>query len=160
MSLDTLALALALAGAFALRRALPSETLYLPVTIYLPAALVLGLLVIVLASRQRLYLDLPEGPLGTELFAVATSVTLAVALFIAGAFWVRDLSLSRLFVGATWVLLLVFMALGRGLARGIRRGELRRGVGIRRVLLVGDAASVAVLRDSYAAAESAKQCTV
>ncbi|HYE78013.1 MAG TPA: exopolysaccharide biosynthesis polyprenyl glycosylphosphotransferase, partial [bacterium] len=138
--LDLLAMALAFAGAYALRVRLELGILYLPLGVYLPVAALLTLLLVALFFRFRLYTDLPYGSAAAEAFGVAWAVTVAMALITAGAFWLRALTLSRLLVGLTYLLLILLVVAGRLGARALRRAELQRGVGVRRVYLAGRAA--------------------
>lgn len=142
-------MALAFAGAYALRLRLDLGILYLPIDVYLPVALLLTVLLVGLFFRFRLYTELPYRPAAAEAFGVAWAVTVAMALITAGAFWLRALTLSRSLVGLTYLLVIAVVIIGRMIARGMRAAELRQGAGIRRVLLVGAAATEEV-RDLYA----------
>lgn len=146
---DLCAMVLALGLAWLLRWQIPSDTLYLPIEVYIPVAMLLCALLVGLFIRARLYSSAATPSLSAELFAVAGQVTLAVALFIAAAFWVRDLSLSRLLVGFTWVLLLGSLMAGRLLVRAIEAGERRRGVGLRQVWLLGRAGTDKPVLEHY-----------
>lgn len=151
---DLIALALAFTLAYLLRLQLPLGILYLPLNFYIPAALLLGAVILVVFVRQRLYTRLPGRPLATELLAATGGITLAMALFIAGAFWVRDLSLSRLLMGLTWLLLVLLISAGRILARGMWRAAINQGAR-QRVLLVGNAIEEEAVRRIYSTAAAA-----
>lgn len=143
-------MAVAFVAAWYLRLRIPSETLYLPPDIYVPVAILLAIVILALMVKARMYSSVTERSASAEAFETTTQVTLAIALFLAAAFWFRDLTLSRLLVGLTWVLLLASLIAGRLLARGMREAELRQGIGTRRLLLLGAAGDDQMLGEAIA----------
>ena len=100
-------------------------------TVLVPAALAIHGL-----YRQRLGLEW----LG-EMFSIARAATLGMAVAIIVTFLVKDLidEHSRLVLLYTWVLMIAFCGLGRGIVRTIMIRLHRRGWNVRRVLVAGSA---------------------
>jgi len=157
---DLLGMGLAFIAAWFLRLKIPSETLYLPLSIYAPVAILLATVILALMVKARMYSATAGRTVSAEVFEIATQGTLAIALFIAAAFWFRDLTLSRLLVGLTWILLLASLIAGRLLARALRNAELRQGIGTRRLLLLGAAGDDQMLGDALSMEQKRGQVLV
>ncbi|MBI5794181.1 sugar transferase [Candidatus Uhrbacteria bacterium] len=76
--------------------------------------------------------------IGKELSRIALACSAAMALVFAISFFSRVLFESRFIALAAWVLAILFVCLTRLVVRGLQRSLLHFGIGIHRVVVVGD----------------------
>ncbi|HOU13913.1 MAG TPA: undecaprenyl-phosphate glucose phosphotransferase [Anaerolineae bacterium] len=79
--------------------------------------------------RGRVWID--------QIFQIATTVATALVLALAGAFAFRPLVYSRLLLLEAGFFMVVLIALGRGIALLIQAHLRRKGIGVRRTVIVG-----------------------
>ncbi len=79
--------------------------------------------------RGRVWMD--------QVFQIATAVATALVIALAAAFAVRPLVYSRLLLLEAGFFMLVLISLGRGLALMIQAHLRRKGIGVRRTVIVG-----------------------
>jgi exopolysaccharide biosynthesis polyprenyl glycosylphosphotransferase len=114
------------------------EVLYdAPYSAYLPfnALFSLGIPLILWANasyenwRVQAWLD--------QVFHVAGAVVIAVTVVLAASFVIRPLVYSRLLILEGLVFMILLMALARGVVRLVLRYLRRKGIGVKRVVIVG-----------------------
>ncbi len=76
--------------------------------------------------------------IATELTRIALSSSSAMALIFAVTFFSRTLFESRFIALAAWVLAIFFVAISRLVVRGLQRSLLKLGVGVHRIVVIGD----------------------
>lgn len=79
--------------------------------------------------RGRVWID--------QIFQIATTVATALVLALAGAFAFRPLIYSRLLLLEAGFFMVVLISLGRGIALIIQASLRRKGIGVRRTVIVG-----------------------
>lgn len=140
IALDVAMINLAMVLAYVLRYRLQwfIEVLYdAPYSAYLPfnALFSLGIPLILWANasyenwRVQAWLD--------QVFHVASAVVIAVTVVLAASFVIRPLVYSRLLILEGLVFMILLMALARGVVRLVLRYLRRRGIGVKRVVIVG-----------------------
>lgn len=86
-------------------------------------------------------------PLSAELGRLFVGASVSVLILIVTFFFQREFFASRFIILASWVLAVVLLWLVHILVRGVQRLMLRRGIGMRRVVLFGhDATAEAIMR--------------
>lgn len=140
IALDVAMINLAMVLAYVLRYRLQwfIEVLYdAPYSAYLPfnALFSLGIPLILWANasyenwRVQAWLD--------QVFHVAGAVVIAVTVVLAASFVIRPLVYSRLLILEGLVFMILLMALARGVVRLVLRYLRRKGIGVKRVVIVG-----------------------
>ncbi len=87
---------------------------------------------------QGLYDSSRRKRIDEDVYGLVKGVILGSLLVLAVAFFFRGISYSRSFFGLFFLTSLLLLTMGRVLARAVLRAYYRRGVGITRVLLVGN----------------------
>jgi exopolysaccharide biosynthesis polyprenyl glycosylphosphotransferase len=105
---------------------------------YLVTSLVLLVIWAGIFYAEGLYDPTRRRSLEEDLIGVVRGVVLGSLVVLALAFFVRQLSYSRSFFGIFFWMSLLFLVLGRGIARAILHRIYARGVGTVRVIVVGD----------------------
>jgi len=105
---------------------------------YLNTSLVLLVVWAGIFYTQGLYDPLRRKSLEEDFVGLFRSVVLGSLVVLAMAFFVRGVSYSRTFFVLFFATSLFFLFSGRVLVRAFLRRSLRRGVGVTRVLLVGE----------------------
>ncbi len=84
-----------------------------------------------------------------EAVKVISACTFGIMGLIILIFFQRELFTSRFVVLAVWVLSFVYVIIGRLLVRGVNRSLLKRGIGARRIIVVGgdDRATAAIVEE-------------
>ncbi|MBT5807904.1 sugar transferase [Candidatus Uhrbacteria bacterium] len=86
---------------------------------------------------------------GEELMRIILACSAAMALVFAISFFSRILFESRFIALAAWVLTILFVSLTRLVIRGLQKSMLRYGVGIHRVVIIGDTPTADVLTKEF-----------
>jgi len=98
----------------------------------------IALFVIAVFALEGLYsMKLTRGPL-KELFKIFTASSVALMFFILAAFVNRDLFSSRFVLIGGWGLVIFFISFERFFVRKIQRLLAKKGIGIHRLLIVGN----------------------
>lgn len=109
----------------------------LPFAAYLPWALGVAGLGVILFAVAGLYRITPSRRLGEEFSKIALACSTAVALVVGVMFFSRYLFDSRFIVLLAWALALVFTVLSRVVVRQAQRQLYRLGIGVHRIVLIG-----------------------
>lgn len=143
--LDYVALLAAGAGAYYLRTSALIERyrpaifeLDLPFFEYMQLVAVVSALSIGIFALQGLYvMQVTRRPLG-EFWRIFVSISIGLLVIAVYAFFTAELFQSRFIVLAAYLLALIFVALARHGIRQVQVGLLERGMGVHRVVLVGN----------------------
>jgi len=92
---------------------------------------------IVLLFRKGLYQRSLNADIGPQLTAIVGSATVSVGILVVASYMLHQLEYSRGVIVFLWVGLIVLPGLGRLSAHFGRKMLYRRGIGVRRVLVVG-----------------------
>ena len=132
-----------LSGSFAVPLGVP------PFSPYFMTSLVLLVIWVGIFYADGLYDPTRRKSLEEDLVGLFRGVVLGSLVVLALAFFVRQLSYSRSFFGVFFWMSLLFLVLGRALARAILRKTYERGVGTVRVIVVGDSSMHERVADTY-----------
>ncbi len=106
---------------------------------YLQMTLVVGFFVVLIYALEGLYSMKVTRSLFKEFFKIFGATSGALMIFIFIAFIDRYLFSSRFILISSWFLIVVFVSLERFMMRILQRKlALKRGIGIHRVLLIGN----------------------
>lgn len=108
-----------------------------PYTVFLPVALVLTLLLLVVFTVEGVYQQRRGRSWLDEIYAVFSGTATGIVLMMAMTFAVQRVYYSRFIFLMVGAVLVVFLGLERWLLRLVRAERRRRGYGIRRVIIVG-----------------------
>ena len=111
---------------------------YVDLGTYLPLQAGLSLTLLAVYNIAGLYRKTTRRPLLDEAGAIVLSTSFGMMVFLAAIFLVRGFAYSRGLFLIAWVLLLAFLISVRVSARLIRAFLRSRGIGVRRVLVVGE----------------------
>lgn len=143
--IDFLALLLAGAGAYFLRvsdffqAVRPAEFAGdLPIVEYVQLVAVVAVVIVGIFAFQGLYILQVTRRALEEFTRIFAGISLGVMLIILYTFLSAELFQSRFVLMAAYGLAIVFVAFGRYVVRSIQRTFLRRGLGVHRVVLVGN----------------------
>lgn len=84
-----------------------------------------------------------------ELAKIFVACTVGLAFIIVLFFFQRDLFSSRFIILAAWVLAIVFISAGRLIVRFVQRIFFRRGVGIHKVVIIGEDKNTDILVSAF-----------
>jgi exopolysaccharide biosynthesis polyprenyl glycosylphosphotransferase len=84
-----------------------------------------------------------------ELAKIFLACSAGLAVIIILIFFERDLFSSRFIILAAWVLAIIFVSFGRLATRFIQRALFRRGVGVHRVVILGEDKNTAILVSEF-----------
>ncbi len=84
-----------------------------------------------------------------ELFKIIVSLSTGFALVIFLLFFRREFFASRFILLAAWVLSIIFVAITHASFRSMKRAFLRRGIGVRRSLLIGVGRTATLLVETF-----------
>jgi len=113
------------------------EENYVSYSFYLPIALLLTLITLVIFSAERLYTASRGGPTLDEFYTIVSGTTVAIAVIVVITFGVRPYSYSRLMLAYAWLLIILFLTASRLIESWIVSVRRRKGIGVERVLIVG-----------------------
>lgn len=111
---------------------------YLSSNEYLMLSLKGAGLFLVILMLHRLYTMKATATLGWELRRITVASLIWLMVVISYYFIIRDFPFSRLVLGYSLVLIIVFVSFGRVLIRIFQRILLNKGIGKRRIALIGD----------------------
>ena len=135
-------------------RFLPQLTDIRPVTFdltieqYTNIVLVIALIWVIVFALTGLY-KTGQQKLADELSRVVIACTLSVAVVVALLFFSRQAFESRYIMLAAWGLAIVFVASERIIVRAIQRSIKRFGVGVHRVVIIGQGRTTAALQNEF-----------
>ncbi len=99
-----------------------------------------GAVLVLLFALDGLYTPDPNKKLAGVLKRIVIMTTVGFGLAaLTIIFFSSHLFESRFIIGATWILIIIYVSLGRILMRGFRGLLYRLGIGLRSVVIVGDA---------------------
>lgn len=110
----------------------------LPFNDYLQTATLISLLWIFIFIIAGLYQVKSSGQLAQELRKVFLASSTGLALIAILIFFQRDLFDSRFIVLVAYVLAILYVGIGRSFIRWLQRKLVRRGIGLRKIILVGN----------------------
>jgi len=142
---DALSVGSAYAFAYQWRALAPNNLM--AVDLYWGLAQFSGLTLLVVFAALGLYRAPGYQSRFNEVVRVVFGVTLAFTLVLAGAFFFRGASFSRLVVLYAWGFTGVAVVAGRLMVQELNRTLRERGIGLRQVLIVGTGPEALTLRD-------------
>jgi len=110
----------------------------LPFVPYFQSVIFIALLWLVLFAFAGLYNIHSARKFIKEVFRVILACSTGFMLIVILIFFSRDLFDSRFIILGGWFLAIVYISLGRGLVRFVQRALFRYGLGVNRVILVGN----------------------
>ncbi len=110
---------------------------FVPITAFLPIALLLTALLLVQFAMKGLYHMPRAAGLLDHAGIILSSTTTGIALLIVVVFIYRPFYYSRLIFAFAWIVIILLLCAWRGLLVGIRRWRWSRGIGQERILVVG-----------------------
>jgi len=154
--LDYLAIVLAGVTAFYLRfsgffKSLLPTVLNLKFEQYLNIVLILAIFWIVIFAMAGLYTIYSARKLVNEVYRVILACSTGLMLIVILIFFQRQLFDSRFIVLAGWVLAIFYVSVARSLVRGVQRLMLARGIGTKKVVIVGATKTSDFLVGSFSA---------
>lgn len=84
-----------------------------------------------------------------EIFKIIVSLSTGFAAVIFFLFFKREFFASRFILLAGWILAIIFVVLSHFLMRSVRRYFYRKGIGLRRAVLIGSGRTAEILLDSF-----------
>ncbi len=108
-------------------------------------------LYLIILAIARLYADHRELRFLDELFRVALAIATGTLALIVILFLRQESETSRFLILAAWILGTLIVGLGRFLIRIIERWQLRRGIGVHNVVIIGDNEQSRRLRKNFRA---------
>lgn len=110
----------------------------LPFSAYFRSLLIIAALWIIIFMIAGLYQIRGARQLAQELRKIFLACSTGLALVAIVIFFQRDLFDSRFIVLAGWLLAVIYLSLVHGLIRWLERGLFRVGVGVHKIILVGN----------------------
>ena len=110
----------------------------LPYSEYLNSALIIAILWLLIFAFAGLYQIRGSRQIAQELSKIFLAASTGLALIAIIIFFQRDLFDSRFIVLVAYILAIIYVGLGRVLVRWLQRIFLRRGFGVRKIVLVGN----------------------
>lgn len=120
-----------------------------PFQSFLLASLWIVSLYLIILAIARLYTDHRELRFLDELFRVALAIATGTLALIVILFLRQESETSRFLIIAAWILGTLLVGLGRFLIRIIERWQLRRGIGVHNVVIIGDNEQSRRLRKNF-----------
>jgi exopolysaccharide biosynthesis polyprenyl glycosylphosphotransferase len=93
---------------------------------------------LIIFAIARLYVDHREQRYLDELFRVLLGLSTGTLGLIVYLFFRQEVDTSRFLIIATWILSILFVAIGRYGVRIFERLERKRGIGVHKVIIVGE----------------------
>lgn len=151
LPIDYLLLLLAGFTAYALRfakfvTAVRPVIFNLPWSHYWPTVLVVALGWIAIFAVSGLYSTDPNRKLARDLTRVVTACSTGFAAITIYVFFTLQKFDSRFLVLASWLLAILYVSLGRIIMRGLKGILYRAGIGLRRVVIVGNKAVAEIIK--------------
>ncbi len=140
---DAIMIILASLSAFAIRNipeilSLKPKLYNFPLKVYLTVILMMAPVVILIYAIEGLYNLQVTRKFWHEALKVFSATSIALVVVIVSIFLKREFFSSRFVILAAWVLIVVFVSVGRYLLRKIQKKLLiSRGMGVHQVLLIG-----------------------
>ncbi|MFW5888624.1 MAG: sugar transferase [Patescibacteria group bacterium] len=105
---------------------------------YFRSLLVIGLLWLVIFAIAGLYSMNSARKLVKEFYKIVLACSTGLVLIVIIIFIQRDLFDSRFIILAGWILSIIYVTIARSLIRWLQRYLYGRGVGVKKIILVGD----------------------
>jgi exopolysaccharide biosynthesis polyprenyl glycosylphosphotransferase len=93
---------------------------------------------LIIFAIARLYVDHREQRYLDELFRVLLGLSTGTLGLIVFLFFRQEVDTSRFLIIATWILAILFVAIGRYGVRIFERIERKRGIGVHKVIIIGE----------------------
>lgn len=116
---------------------------------FLNVAIFTGLIWLIIFALSGLYTIGGTRRILDELAKIFVACSAGLAVIIVLIFFNRDLFSSRFIILAAWVCAIIFVSLGRLAVRFIQRGLFRRGVGVHRVVIIGEDKAADILVNEF-----------
>ncbi|MBU1146302.1 sugar transferase [Patescibacteria group bacterium] len=116
---------------------------------FLNIAASMGLIWLVIFALSGLYTIGGTRRILDELTKIFVACSAGLAAIIVLIFFNRDLFSSRFIILAAWIFAIVFVSFGRLAIRFVQRAFFRRGVGVHRVVIIGEDAAADVLVNEF-----------
>jgi exopolysaccharide biosynthesis polyprenyl glycosylphosphotransferase len=134
---------------FATLSALRPVIYEMPFWEFLKISLFMGAIWLVIFALSGLYTIGGTRRILDELAKIFLACSAGLAVIIVLIFFERDLFSSRFIILAAWVLAIVFVSFGRLATRFIQRVLFRRGIGVHRVVIIGEDKSADILVNEF-----------
>ena len=140
--LDYIMLLLAAIVGYSLRfsralRSIRDVTFDLPLSDYLSVISIFAILFLFIFAFSGLY-NIRQSRLAIEFIRIGLAISTGMGLVLMIAFFSRELFESRFIFLAVWLLSIFFISLGRFIIRIIRRKLRKKGVGLRKTVIIGE----------------------
>jgi len=122
----------------------------LPFSSYLKAVFLVSLLWVIIFALSGLYNIKDARKLVKEIYRVVLACSTGFMLIVFLIFFRRELFDSRFIVLAGWALSIFYVSFGRALVRGTQRALFSKGIGVKRVVLIGSSQTTDVLIKEFA----------
>lgn len=110
----------------------------IPLKQFLFNLVVIGIIWLIIFALAGLYSIKPRRKWTEEFSKVFLACSTGIMLIIIAVFLKREFFSSRFIVLAGWVLTIIFVSFGRLIVRLIRRSLFKKGIGIHRIVLIGN----------------------
>jgi len=111
---------------------------YPPLGAYIYGSLVVIPIWLFLFNRRRLYSTRRTVAISDEFFAIVRVVTIGMLVVMSAAFFYRAFSYSRIVFAFLWIASIILLALGRFIVLEYEKHRYRRGLGLRRAIIIGN----------------------
>ena len=150
---DYAALMLAALAAFALRfgalaRLLPT-TVTIPFPEFMGSAAIFSLFFLLIFAASGLYNPTVRRRMAGEFPRIILATSTGIAVVIVSIFFQREFFASRFIVLAAWAFAILFVFGGRLFMRAVQYALLRAGIGIHRLVMVGNTASALAIGNVF-----------
>jgi exopolysaccharide biosynthesis polyprenyl glycosylphosphotransferase len=109
-----------------------------PIEGYLLSSVFVILMWLLLFNIRKMYRPRRNVSLSDELFNVVKVVSIGMLIVMSAAFFVRELSYSRIVFGLLWATSIVAIFAGRALVHRIERGMYRKGRNLKQAVIIGN----------------------
>ncbi len=118
---------------------------------YVTVVVIMALFFMFVMAMARLYVLGNNRRLYQELIRVSAAISAATLALILYIFFTRDIEASRFLVVVDWALAIIFVGFERTFLRYIQHLLLRRGIGVEKIVLIGQNEVSTKLSDTFAA---------
>jgi exopolysaccharide biosynthesis polyprenyl glycosylphosphotransferase len=110
---------------------------YPPLGAYIYGSIVVIPVWLFLFNRRTLYSARRTVAISDEFFAIVRVVTIGMLVVMSAAFFYRAFSYSRIVFAILWAISILLIALGRFVVLGYEKHRYRKGLGLRRAVIIG-----------------------
>ena len=135
-------------------KSLRPVTFNLKLEAYSNIVLVLAIFWLIIFALAGLYTIKSARKLVNEVYRVILACSTGLMLIVILIFVRRELFDSRFIVLAAWILAIIYVSVARAFVRGVQRMFLAHGIGVKKIIIVGDSKTSDLLVGSFSADKS------